>query len=152
MNIYLFLLGYLVVNNTTLYVSANPLLSVADFDGDGLVTNNDISAVAQHQTNKNEPYKALYDRNADGVVDAMDVVLTTEDLDKTSTPFDIELAETFHMAEYLLDFGCLTPDEWWALGILDAGVLIKGQGSSAPTGDGLAVFTVYLLQETKYME
>lgn len=72
---------------------AEPILSVADFNGSGRVNWEDVlqieSALLQGK------YYAYYDRNADDVFDRADVNATWGDYGKYSTVVDQELAEFF---------------------------------------------------------
>lgn len=70
-----------------------PLLSVADFNGDGEVTKKDIHMLkdAIHE----QTYFAVFDRNADGVLDDNDKHLTEDDLHKASSDTDQRLAKMY---------------------------------------------------------
>lgn len=73
---------------------AKPLLSVADFDGDGAVDRHDLAWLGKaiHEGQ----YYALYDRNADDKLDLRDLIAAARDLRKRSTPFDRELVAAFN--------------------------------------------------------
>lgn len=72
---------------------ARPLLSVADFDGNGRVDGRDIAQLARAIGGRQ--YYAFYDRNADGVLDQLDLRAATRDIHRESTAFDRELAAAF---------------------------------------------------------
>lgn len=78
---------------------ATPLLSVADFDADGIVTGKDIKDLVNHKNSGT--YYALYDRNADGVLDAHDVHTATKDMKRESTEMDRKLAKLYQQAKAL---------------------------------------------------
>lgn len=82
-----------VADSATCGNTGRTLLSVADFDGDGSVTGRDISLLAK-EVGKGG-YYALYDRNADDVLDALDVTLATNDMGVSSTQTDQELAKMY---------------------------------------------------------
>lgn len=73
---------------------AKPLLSVADFDGDGLVDRHDLAWL--RKVIREGQYYAIYDRNADNKLDARDLAAAAHDLRKRSTPFDRELVSAFN--------------------------------------------------------
>lgn len=68
-----------------------PLLSVADFNGDGIVTGADLKALTVH-SKKRSGYYALYDRNADGILNQLDVRMAAADMGKRSSQLDQKLA------------------------------------------------------------
>ncbi len=80
-------------------VSADPILSVADFDGNGLVDETDIRFVAKAA--EQEYYQAFYDRNVDGEVDKRDVRLSRVDLGAQSTSLDRQIAKLYHYRKQL---------------------------------------------------
>ncbi|MDH5728311.1 MAG: hypothetical protein OEZ58_04940 [Gammaproteobacteria bacterium] len=79
--------------------SAPALLSVADFDGNGFVDENDIVLVKKAA--KKDIYYAFYDYNADGEVNRKDVRLAKSDLGKSSSALDRQLAKLFHYNKQL---------------------------------------------------
>jgi len=82
-----------------LFVSAEgttPCLSVADFDGDGIVTSKDIALLSKLYMRKGKnktSYDPLFDRDSNGVVDNIDLFLATREMAKNSTPADQARAE-----------------------------------------------------------
>ena len=70
--------------------AGQPLLTVSDFNGDGNVTGKDISLLAK-EVGKGS-YFALYDRNADGVLDSTDVTMASHEIGDVSTQTDQDLA------------------------------------------------------------
>lgn len=82
-----------VAHNSVCGDTGHTILSVADFNGDGTVTGKDISLLARNVAK--ESYYALYDRNADGVLDNLDVTSATSDMGSTSTQTDQELAKMY---------------------------------------------------------
>ena len=73
---------------------AAPILTVSDFDGNGLVDENDILLLKN--TKKREIYYAFYDINVDGKIDRRDLRYAQSDLGKSSTFLDQQLARLFH--------------------------------------------------------
>ncbi len=71
----------------------SPILSVADYDGDGRVSRWDL-ALLQAAVVSGE-YTAFYDKDADGVLSRRDYRLSRRDLGKLSTEVDRELATLF---------------------------------------------------------
>lgn len=92
-----------------------PVTSVADFDANGVVNGKDIRMLAKyvrkngksashrnknrshsHRSRHNRNYKTFYsplfDRNADGELDNIDLFLATRDMGKTSNQTDQKLA------------------------------------------------------------
>ena len=87
---------------------AKPLLSVADFNADGIVNNLDLILIAG--VIKNDQYIAYFDRNADGHVDAVDFNITNQEMGRNSTQLDREIAEVYwattpyrHLGQAALD-------------------------------------------------
>lgn len=70
-----------------------PLLTVADFDGDGIVAQPDLDLM--HRVLHWGGYLAYFDRNADYVLDPLDADATVHDLGATSTELDREIATVF---------------------------------------------------------
>ena len=72
---------------------AQPLLSVADFNGDGEVSRKDIHMLrdALHE----HVYFSIYDRNADGKLDHYDMHLARHDMKKKSTSTDQQVAKMY---------------------------------------------------------
>lgn len=95
----------------------HPLLSVADFNGNGIVSGKDISMLHRkkdkrdkheddeddkHDRKKgkgNKAYYAMYDLNADGVVDKNDVAMARTQIGMTSTLQDQWLAKQYNRFE-----------------------------------------------------
>lgn len=77
---------------------ATPLLSVSDFDGDGSVTGKDTSMIARKLGK--EEYYALYDRNADGVLNGEDAALAAADMNASSTTMDQWIAQQYNRFEH----------------------------------------------------
>lgn len=77
-----------------------PLLSVGDFDGDGVVTNADKALL--NDAKKGE-YVAFFDLNADGKLSGQDVALVAKNKGATSTVLDRQLAELFWATEMYRD-------------------------------------------------
>jgi hypothetical protein len=71
-----------------------PVLTVADFNGNGVVDAQDLMAVIVQVTSGD--YIAFFDRNADYQLDVRDVLLTFYELGNTSTGRDRQLAQAFH--------------------------------------------------------
>lgn len=90
---------------------APPLLSVADFNADGIVNGEDISKIGQAVSG---PYLSLYDRNGDHVLDQLDVVISAQEMGSYSTPADQLLAQVWlanaHIATATGDE--LVDDDW----------------------------------------
>ncbi len=103
---------------------ARPLLSVADFDGNGRVEYRDLWILLAAK--RTGTYYAFFDRNADHVLDRGDMVLAFRDLGKASTAFDRELAQAFK------DFGHFqhvdSPGELALLGFLPGTQSLRGHG------------------------
>lgn len=100
---------------------AEPLLSVADFNGDGIVEGLDIRAI--QQVLRSRQYIAFYDRNADGVVDSTDVDLSNADRGKASTGLDQHIAAVFAGTSQYLDLGRAALD-----GFEPATQVVEGHG------------------------
>jgi|GEM_PF-1870258 len=77
----------------------DPLLSVSDFNGDGVVNRKDIhmlkDALHEHQ------YYALFDRNADDKLDYKDLYLAKADLHLTSSDTDQRLAKMYQRFRHI---------------------------------------------------
>ena len=74
--------------------SAPPILETADFDGNGIVNQNDI--VLLKKAKKREIYYAFYDINADGKINRQDIRQAQSDLGKSSSSLDQQKAILFH--------------------------------------------------------
>jgi len=72
---------------------AKPLLSVADFSGDGIVDNTDLMLLG-NVIDKGK-YIAFFDRNVDGKVNLKDVNAASQDLGSASTDLDREITEVY---------------------------------------------------------
>jgi hypothetical protein len=78
-----------------------PVISMGDFDRDGVVTCKDIRAIIQ-QVEKGE-YLALYDRNADGALNQDDVEIVRLERRRGSNPQDQEIVRLFEATERYRD-------------------------------------------------
>lgn len=94
--------------------AAEPILTVADFNGDGTVNGGDV-AMIRRAINEGE-YIAFFDRNADGFLDSEDHLATVSDMRKPSSLLDQQIASVFHATK-------------------------KYRSLSAAQGDGYRVFT-----------
>ena len=74
---------------------AMPLLTVADFDGNGVVNQNDIKDLKSriNSIEGSEGYHPLYDLNADGQLDSQDENLAVETLGKEVSLLDQQIAQ-----------------------------------------------------------
>ncbi len=70
------------------------LQTVADVNADGVVDGNDLVETVQVVIGGG--YYALYDRNGDGALTAMDVVKVAQDIGKTSTTVDQQIGMAYH--------------------------------------------------------
>lgn len=117
------------------HATALPLTTVADFDGNGVVNGKDIAALAKH-IGKKKDYYALYDRNADGVLNSEDMKLASKDINKTSSNADREIATMYNR------FSELQPvrgdEELFSLGYMPIPVPLKGHGVHWLNTDGMA--------------
>lgn len=73
---------------------APAVLTVADFDGNGLVDEGDLLLLKKAK--KKEIYYAFYDVYVDGKIDRHDIRKAEADLGKSSTLLDQQLARLFH--------------------------------------------------------
>jgi len=73
---------------------ASPILSVADFNGDGIVTESDIAELTR-AVNVGQ-YYAFYDRDADGKLSEHDVEEAAHDIGKESKTIDQEIVAMFN--------------------------------------------------------
>jgi len=87
---------------------AEPLLSVADFSGDGLVNNRDLMLLGK--VIKNKQYIAYFDINADGRINARDLDQANQDLGKASSKMDQDISKVYwgttqyrHLGQAALD-------------------------------------------------
>ncbi|MDH5600594.1 MAG: dockerin type I domain-containing protein [Gammaproteobacteria bacterium] len=90
-----FLLQPIFVSAEETCVELNaPVTSVADFDGNGIVNGQDIAmlAKAMRKNKGGSSYVPMFDRNADGEVDNIDLFKATRDMKKKSTAEDQKLA------------------------------------------------------------
>ena len=112
-----------------------PLTTVADIDANGIVNGKDIAVLANH-IGKNKDYYALYDRNADGVLDSKDIKLASKDMKKNSSDADMIIATMFNK------FRELQPvrgyDELYSRGYMPIPVPLKGHGVHWFNADGLS--------------
>jgi len=72
----------------------DPLLSVADFNGNGVVDQDDITLITN--VKNKEQYYALYDVDTNGKIDDADISLASEQLGSTSQIIDQQLAILFN--------------------------------------------------------
>lgn len=72
---------------------AVPVLSTGDFDGDGTVTRKDVRLLRRQVGTGG--YIALFDRNADHVIDRKDIAITTAEAGAASTELDRQLAAAY---------------------------------------------------------
>lgn len=72
---------------------AKPILSVGDFNGNGIVEGRDILLVSRRA--RSGEYIAFFDRNADYTVDRKDVAITAREIGSPSTFMDQQLAAAF---------------------------------------------------------
>lgn len=140
-NFYLFMFSAIsLAVNTSVSASAlcgdpaQPLLSVADFDGNGIVNAKDISTLAQHVGT--DRYYALYDMDADGALTGADVGLATKDLDQVSTATDQEMAAIYNRFKYLQDVQ--GNDQLALLGYFSIPPALKGHGTHWFNSAGIA--------------
>lgn len=74
-----------------------PLLKIADFDGNGVVTRQDVRSVAKRVGGDKDVYDGLYhplfDVNADGLINPKDVKVTRQELGKKSSRLDQQVAQ-----------------------------------------------------------
>lgn len=117
------------------HATALPLTTVADFDANGVVNGKDIAALAKH-IGKKKDYYALYDRNADGVLDSKDIKLASKDMHKTSSDADRDIASLYNR------FSELQPvrgdEALFSLGYMPIPVPLKGHGVHWLNIDGMA--------------
>lgn len=78
---------------------AQPIISVADFNADGIVDQADVEEIGT--VIQDGIYYTLYDRNVDGVVDQLDQDLTTRSIGVSSTDLDKSIVTLFHEVEEL---------------------------------------------------
>lgn len=118
----------------------HPLLSVPDVNGDGEVTRADVTEIIDYvQAPPDGEYYALYDLNADGIVNGRDIGLAASSIGLLSTNLDIEAVEAFHLAKNLR--GEKTELEWRQLGVFPLNVPLKGHGTHWLTFSGLNSLT-----------
>lgn len=111
----------------------HPLLSVADFDADGQVTGKDQRMIARKLNTKT--YYALYDVNADGVLDSKDVSQTAQQIGLSSTTLDQWLAQKYNSFEYLQ--GVSGHATLIAMGYQQLGGALQGHGVHWMTESGM---------------
>lgn len=78
-----------------------PILSVADFNGDGIVDKKDQALVIEWM--QRGEYVAFFDRNADKRLNGRDVAATVRDRGRRSTALDREVAAVFWATERYRD-------------------------------------------------
>lgn len=79
--------------------TAQPLLSVSDFNGDGIVNRSDLKMMAFIISEKK--YFALYDRNADGKLGKHDLRMAKDDLGLASTITDQQMAKMYQRFSHI---------------------------------------------------
>lgn len=95
----------LLLANNTAFASAScgdpaqPLISVPDFNADGIVDANDVSTLAKNVGNKS--YYALYDLDTDGKLTGSDVDIAANSLGQVSTVTDQEIATIYNRFKFL---------------------------------------------------
>ena len=92
-----------------------PLLSVADFNGDGIVDRRDINRISRaiSQSRRSGEYIAFFDYNADERLDGRDIAAATLDLGLESSALDQQIVQWYNIGghfqnkgkEYLTDYG-----------------------------------------------
>jgi len=134
-------LSTLLVSNPLLANEINcgnvphPLISVADFDANGIVNGKDISTQAKH-VGDNKPYYALYDRNSDGKLDDLDITAATQDIKNESSQADQEIANFYNRFKDLQTVRGYA--ELGSLGYFPIPVALKGHGVHWFNMDGMA--------------
>lgn len=129
------ILGYnSVFANVSCGDPAKPLLSVADFDANGIVDAKDIATLAN--VVGGNTYFSLYDRNADGKLTGVDVNLAAKDLAKTSNETDQEIATIYNRFKYLQN--AQGNEQLSSLGYFSIPPPLKGHGTHWFNSDGLA--------------
>lgn len=113
---------------------ARPLLSVADFDGNGRVDRKDLKLLIAAK--KMGGYYAFYDRNGDHVLNRQDFVAAVRDLGKKSTPLDRELAQAFRRFGHFQH--TRAPAELLQLGFLPGTQSLRGHGAHWLSATGAA--------------
>lgn len=112
-----------------------PILSVGDFDGDGVVTKHD-KKLLKRAIKKGE-YIAFFDLNADERLDKKDKKLLKKQKNKASTLLDQQLAELFWATEAYREVGAANAD-----GFRRFTQVLQGHGQHyarlpfVPTADG----------------
>ena len=143
-NSYAFAFAFALFTFTPLLVFANegvscgttplPLLTVADFNGDGIVNGQDINKAAKNISYK-KPYYALYDRDANGILDYEDLVTSKTEINSDSTLLDQDLAKMykrFKKFQNIRGYEKLTE-----LGYQAIPVALKGHGVHWFNADGM---------------
>lgn len=128
---------------------AHPLTSVADFDANGIVNGKDIATLAKNIGN-GKAYYALYDRNADGVLDDKDVELASKDMNKASSAVDQELAIMYNRFKAIQTVR--GDEELSSLGYSPIPVALKGHGVHWLNLDGMASMMGYKLPDPEIAE
>ncbi|WP_299491476.1 hypothetical protein [Acaryochloris sp. IP29b_bin.137] len=70
-----------------------PLLSVADFDGDGVVNEDDLSSLEQRIAQGQAGYHPLYDLDANGVLDSNDLQQAESTVESSVSQLDQQVAQ-----------------------------------------------------------
>jgi hypothetical protein len=104
--------------------AAQPILSVADFDGNGIVDDNDIILIKKVE--KRDIYYAFYDINVDGELDEEDIKRAKMDLGLESTIADRWLALLFHRVKQYQLYD--SPQEATATGFYKITYSLAGHG------------------------
>lgn len=87
-----------------------PLLTVADFNGDGVVSRSDLRLM--RKALRYGEYLAFFDRNADGALTRADARLAARDFRKRSTELDQEIAAVFWATVRLRDVSVAVAEGW----------------------------------------
>ena len=113
---------------------AQALLSVADFNGNGIVDATDIATLGRHVGKKS--YYGLYDLDADGDLTGADVNLAAQSLGQASSPTDQEIATIYNRFKYLQNVQ--GNDQLTALGYFSIPPALKGHGTHWFNSAGMA--------------
>lgn len=112
--------------------AVEPLLSTSDYNGDGVVDGRDQSMIAR-ATSKGK-YYALYDINADGVLNSEDVSQSAHNMGATSTPTDQLIAKMYQRFKHFQHVS--TFDDIEAMGFMPLGPALQFHGQHWSTVAG----------------